>query len=648
MICEWEAAPKQSGSLPYYHSIFTCAECFCKNKFMSLFRNAIVALFLLICLIIGISCSKTETEPVNPSAIEFLSVNVGTQMLSLTQENKGLPTDQGIMVRFKASVDTTTVRQSIRLLDKNSTAVSCRISYLDNNSTVSMMPTAALSENSAYTLTISNTLNGKQKESFSGLSVSFKTLLPALTVGTFTIDSKPYYPNVRTSDISVLPEIRLVFSDAVSLTELSSKITISQGGISRKLLLSPSSDRKTYVVKTESKLKGLMKVNFEISSSLVSENGHPYEGVSGSFYTGVDPTPVFPVISDEELLTLVQKQTFRYFWDFAHPVSGLARERNTSGEIVTSGGSGFGLMALIVGMDRGFITRDEGVARLKKIVDFLASADRFHGAWPHWMNGTTGKVYPFSTKDNGGDLVETSYLAAGLLTVRQYLKASVLSEKYVIDRINELCNAIEWDWYTKANSSVLYWHWSPDYGWEMNMPIQGYNEALITYVMAASSSAHAIGLSAYEQGWAKNGTIKNGKTFYGYKLPLGSDYGGPLFFAHYSFLGLNPQGLSDQYASYWEQNVNHTLINRAYCAANPNNFVNYNAVCWGLTASDNDKGYSAHSPTNDLGIISPTAAISSMPYAPKESMDALKFFYYNLGDRMWGEYGFYDAMNLTE
>jgi len=315
---------------------------------------------------------------------------------------------------------------------------------------------------------------------------------------------------------------------------------------------------------------------------------------------------------------------------------------------VTTGGSGYGLMGLVVGMERGFISRTEGVERLKKITGFLGTSDRFHGVWPHWLNGKTGKVQAFSTKDNGGALVETSYLVAGLLTARQYLNSAVLAEKNVIDKINELCQSVEWDWYTRDGSKVLYWHWSPSYGWEMNHKIQGYNEALITYVMAASSTSHSIGADVYDQGWANSGAIKSGKSFYGYKLPLGFDYGGPLFFAHYSFLGINPNGLSDKYANYLEQNVNHSLINRAYCMANPGNFVGYGSGCWGLTASDNDKGYSAHSPTKDLGVISPTAAISSMPYTPKESMEALKFFYYNLGDRLWGEYGFYDAMNITE
>jgi hypothetical protein len=151
----------------------------------------------------------------------------------------------------------------------------------------------------------------------------------------------------------------------------------------------------------------------------------------------------------------------------------------------------------------------------------------------------------------------------------------------------------------------------------------------------------------YDEGWANNGAMKNDAKYYGITLPLGSSHGGPLFFAHYSFLGLNPKNLRDLYANYWEQNVNHTLINMNYCVQNPLKYVGYSADCWGLTASDGNNGYSAHSPTNDKGVIAPTAALSSMPYTPEESMRALHFFYYMLGDRLWKEYGFVDAFNAS-
>jgi hypothetical protein len=305
-------------------------------------------------------------------------------------------------------------------------------------------------------------------------------------------------------------------------------------------------------------------------------------------------------------------------------------------------------MALIVAMERGFITQSQGLAHLTKIISFLEKVDRFHGAWPHWIDGNTGKVIPFSAKDNGGDLVETAFMAQGLIAMRQYLKPSVPEEKSLIDRINLLFNGIEWDWYTRGGQNVLYWHWSPNYGWDMNFKLQGYNETLITYIMAAASPTHTIPAAAYHEGYARSGAIKNGKTFYGYVLPLGYDYGGPLFFAHYSFLGLDPRKLSDTYANYWTQNVNHSLINWKHCVINPSKYVNYNGSCWGLTAGDIPTGYGVSEPTNDRGTITPTAAVSSLPYTPEQSMQAIRYFYYIVGNKLWGQYGFYDAFDATK
>lgn len=349
-------------------------------------------------------------------------------------------------------------------------------------------------------------------------------------------------------------------------------------------------------------------------------------------------------LTDEELIDLVQKQTLMYFLDFAHPVSGLIPERNTTPNVVTTGGTGFGLMALLAGVERGWVSREEALSRLDTMVKFLENADRFHGVWPHWMNGTTGKTIPFSPKDNGGDLVETAFLVQGLLAVRQYFDRDRPEEMNLRDRINGLWESVEWDWYTRGQQ-VLYWHWSPEYQWEMNMPVVGYNEALIVYILAVSSPTHPVAASVYEIGWKNSDHYINGGTYYGMMLPLGYDYGGPLFFAHYSFLGLDPRGLSDGQTDYWIQNKNHTLINRAYCIDNPKKYKGYGPSCWGLTASDNYNGYSAHSPTNDLGVITPTAAISSLPYAGGYSMQAIRYFYETLGDRLWGKFGFYDAFS---
>jgi hypothetical protein len=354
-------------------------------------------------------------------------------------------------------------------------------------------------------------------------------------------------------------------------------------------------------------------------------------------------------LSDEQLLDLVQKQTFRYFWDFGHPVSGMARERSNRSfdygdEVVTTGGTGFGVMATIVASERKFITRQQAAARTKKIVDFLWKADMFHGAFPHWMNGETGKVIRFSPKDDGADLVETSFLFQGLLTARQYYTADNPVENDIRNKILWMWEGIEWNWFTQQQN-VLYWHWSPNNDWSMNHQLKGWNECFITYVLAASSPKFPISKRVYEDGWANSNTFFNGKKFMGITLPLGFDFGGPLFFSHYSFLGLDPRGLKDRYADYFEQNKNHTLINRAWCVENPKHYKGYGENSWGLTAGDSWQGYAAHSPAEDLGVISPTAALSAFPYTPEYSMKALKHFYFDLGDKIWSEYGFVDGFS---
>ncbi len=382
-------------------------------------------------------------------------------------------------------------------------------------------------------------------------------------------------------------------------------------------------------------------------------------GCSNSVETQI-PDPVDndeEPLTDEELLDLVQEKTFQYFWDGAEPESGMARERyhiagDFSGHVVTTGGSGFGIMAIIVGIERGFITREEGVDRLEQIINFLSETNRYRGAWPHWLHGETGATLPFSQFDDGGDLVETAFMIQGLLTAKQYLLNGNEREIELAGKIEELWHAVEWNWYRQDGQNVLYWHWSPNHGWAMNHAIRGYDEALIVYILAASSPTHSIPPEVYHEGWARNGNIKANFTSFGYDLTLrhngAGQFGGPLFWAHYSYLGLDPRNLEDQYANYWEHNVNHTLINRAYCISNPNGFEGYGENSWGLTASYSPGGYSAHSPHNDLGVISPTAALSSIPYTPEYSMDAMRYFYEELGNRLWGKYGFYDAFSETE
>ena len=360
--------------------------------------------------------------------------------------------------------------------------------------------------------------------------------------------------------------------------------------------------------------------------------------------------------NDDDFLDYIEKVHFNYMWEGAEANSGLACERihldgvypQNDKTVVTIGGSGFGVAGLIVGMERGFITRAEGIARLHKIVDFLTRADRFHGVWPHWLEGTTGKVKPFGKKDNGGDLVESCFLMESLLCVRQYVKDGNKSEKELAAKIDKLWKEMDFEWYRRGGQNVLYWHWSPEYEWDMNFPLEGYNECLITYILGAASPTHSIPAECYHEGWARKGTFTTDAKPYGYALELNHNYaeqkGGPLFWAHYSYIGLDPRGLKDRYANYWNVVANHAKSDYAYCVENPKNFKGYGENCWGLTASYSTVGYTAHCPSNDIGVITPTAALSSFPYTPEESMRALKYFY-SKGNWIWGKYGFYDAFS---
>ncbi len=369
-------------------------------------------------------------------------------------------------------------------------------------------------------------------------------------------------------------------------------------------------------------------------------------------------------LTDNQLMDKVQQQSLKYFWDFAEPNSFLGRERyhedniypDNDKHVVTTGGSGFGLMTILVGVDRKFIPRQEAVKRLTHIADFLEKADRFHGAWPHWINGETGKVVPFGKKDNGGDLVETAFLVQGMICVREYFKNGNQEEKALAAKMDKLWKGVEWNWYTKGGQKVLYWHWSPTYGWEMNFPLEGYNECLITYVMAAASPNYSIDYDTYKKGWTRNGTYLSDKEKYG--LPMyvkhngAEEYGGPLFWTQYSYLGLDPRNLSDQYIkNYFDLNRNQVLIDYKYCVENPKGWKGYGKNYWGLTAGysrnkDGGVGYDAHFPQNDHGVITPTAALSSMPYTPKESMAFLRFLYEEKPNFI-GQAGPYDATSIN-
>jgi hypothetical protein len=360
---------------------------------------------------------------------------------------------------------------------------------------------------------------------------------------------------------------------------------------------------------------------------------------------------LFETLPDDALLERVQRQTFGFFWDLSHPQSGMARDRaneRTGDEntLVCAGGTGFSVMAMIVAVERGWITRADAIARLEKILSFLESADCYRGVFPHYFNANTGEEFTWWQGNAGGDIVETAFLMTGLLSARQYFAGAEETEASLRRRIDRLWHRVEWDFFTD-NENVLIWHWGYKHGWATRHRIEGWDECLIAYVLGASSPTFSTGPDPYHIGWTAGRTFRNKKKFYGHQLPLGPDYGGPLFFSHFPFLGLDPRGLKDRYGDYQKQVTAHSLIHYEHCVQNPNGYAGYGPNCWGMTSSDGNEGYAAHQPSLDKGVIAPTAALSSFPYTPEQSMRALKHFYFDLGDRIWGQYGFRDAFNET-
>jgi hypothetical protein len=355
-------------------------------------------------------------------------------------------------------------------------------------------------------------------------------------------------------------------------------------------------------------------------------------------------------LPDEALLEMVQRQTFAFFWDYAHPASGMARDRGGEldqgdNTLVAVGGTGMGVMAMIVAVERGWIERAAALKRLALILAFLESSDSYRGMFPHYFNGDTGEEFTFWQGNAGGDVAETAFLMVGLLCARQYFDGIGEDETALRRRIDRLWWRVDWKAYTDGEN-VLFWHWGYKHGWATRHRIEGWDECLIAYVLAASSPTFPTGPDPYHIGWTAGRTFRNGKDYYGHRLPLGPDYGGPLFFAQFSFLGLDPRGLKDRYADYWEQVTAHTLIHYEHSLRNPNGCAGYGPDCWGLSASDGNDGYAAHQPGLDRGVIAPTAALSSFPYTPELSMRALRHYYFDLGDKLWRKYGFVDAFNI--
>jgi hypothetical protein len=349
------------------------------------------------------------------------------------------------------------------------------------------------------------------------------------------------------------------------------------------------------------------------------------------------------------LLDEVQRAGFRFFYDDANPVSGLCREYSDQRpELCATGANGMGFFNIVVGASRGFVTRDQAARRMQKCLHFLAErVDRFHGVFPHWFNGNTGKTIPFSKLDDGGDLVETGFLAEGLLEAREYFTGDDAVETDVRTLADRLWRDIDWSWHVKDDgaSAYLLWHWSPNYGFGKNHHVTGFNECQIVYLLALASPTHPIPVKCYWTGWMGHDYATTRDDF-GVHVELGRGLQMPMFFTHYSYLGFDPHALSIGGKTYFDQFRDLCRIQVAYAKSESAVYKGYGPL-WGLTACKGPDGYKAFAPGRDNGTIAPTAALSSMPYDPEDSLSCLNELELHYREKLWGPFGFRDSFNLS-
>ncbi len=360
--------------------------------------------------------------------------------------------------------------------------------------------------------------------------------------------------------------------------------------------------------------------------------------VAGSLYAETDDAYAPSVVRsamDEQ-----QRKIIDYFYTGAHPTTGMAFNHNTVKSILTTGATGFGVMAIIAGVERGWIDRAVAAGHIVKIVRFLKTVKRYEGAWSHWYS-PDGRTVRFGNQVDAGEIVETAFLLGGLLTACEYFDRDNEAEKEIRETTTFFGETVNWRHY--VHDGKFYWIWHADKN-EYELPIVGWNECLLVYILAmAAPEPHNVPPSVYRSCWQGYRFAHPGRKTYGYPLPLGTNqYGSCLFLSQYSFLGLDPRRMRDEFACYWTQNLGHTMINRHYCVHEAPSEYKYSELDWGLTACggcSGRPGYKARAPFDDDGVLAPTAAISAFPYTPFYSTQVLLNLKKNFPE-LDGEFGF--------
>jgi hypothetical protein len=353
------------------------------------------------------------------------------------------------------------------------------------------------------------------------------------------------------------------------------------------------------------------------------------------------------VLDDGAFLDLVQHTAFDYFWYETNPQNGLVKDRSSYTSLSSIAAVGFGLSALTVGIDRGWISREVGRARVLTTLTFLwnsphgpeADATGYNGFYYHFLDMQTGR------RDGDTELstIDTALLLGGVLHVQEYFDQLDATEARIRTLADALYRRVDWPW-MQVRSVKLCHGWKPETGF-LPHDWGGYNEAMILYLLALGSPTFPIS----PQAWTAWTSSYDWQTHYGQAFVVFP----PLFGHQYSHVWVDFRNIQDTYMrakglDYFENSRRATLANRAYAIANPHGWADYGENVWGLTASDIPSSYSARGappPERDDGTITPTAAGGSFAFTPHESLAALRHMYATYRTQIWGPYGFKDAFN---
>lgn len=366
---------------------------------------------------------------------------------------------------------------------------------------------------------------------------------------------------------------------------------------------------------------------------------------------------------ESPFLDSLSERTFHYFWDLADPVSAQVPDRWPSESFSSIAATGFGLTAYLVGVERGYITRQQAAERVLKTLKFLQDAPKgdsksgvigFRGFFYHFIDMRTGLRF----KEVELSTIDTGLLMAGILSCQTYFDGDNNTENQIRAIADALYRAVEWDW-ALNDKKCMSMGWNPESGF-LDAQWKGYNEAMVLLVMALGSPTHPIPEGSWQE-WTK--TYKWGKYYDQEMVNFG-----PLFGHQYSHMYIDFRGIQDAYMKekgidYFENSRRATYANRAYCINNPSGFTGYSENVWGLTACDGPgnegksdpnisfMGYSARGAAKwyvvDDGTIAPTAAGGSIPFAPEICIPALEEMHNKYGSMIYDKYGFKDAFNLS-